>query len=60
MKKDSDFKPKHPEPEFKGPWWSHPYMLYIWLTVLLFGFLCFMAWFAWTHGWIPNRGIPAS
>ncbi len=47
----------HPgnEPEWSGPIWKHPYMLYVWLTMALFGFLLVMAWLAWTNDWIPHR-----
>lgn len=44
------------EVEHNGPIWTHPYMLYIGLTTLLFGALVLIAWLAWTNGWIPSRG----
>jgi hypothetical protein len=47
------------EPEFTGSGWKNPYVLYIALTLLLFGFLVFMGYLAWTNGWIPNRGTSA-
>lgn len=43
------------EPEFTGPGWKNPYVIYIVLTMLLFGFLVLMGYIAWTSGWIPNR-----
>lgn len=45
-----------PEPEHKGPWWAHPYALYVWATVGLFAFLIVMGWLAVSNGWIPERG----
>ena len=45
------------EPEYEGSAWKNPYILYILLTIALFLFLVVMGWIAWTHGWIPNRGI---
>jgi hypothetical protein len=44
------------EPEFTGPGWKNPYVIYIVLTLVLFGFLVLMGYVAWTNGWIPNRG----
>ena len=46
----------NPEKEHHGSIWMHPYMLYIVLTIVLFIFLLFMGWVAFTNGWIPNRG----
>lgn len=50
---------KHPgqEPEHQGSIWKHPYMIYIALTILLFGFLVVVGWLALENGWIPDRGI---
>ena len=45
------------ETEYSGSIWTHPYMVYIWATVILFLILVFLGWLAWTNGWIPNRGI---
>lgn len=47
---------KH-EPEWSGPWWKHPYMMYVWLTIVLFAFLGIAAWLAQTQGWIPERKV---
>jgi hypothetical protein len=47
---------KHEE-EHVGSIWKHPYMIYIILTIALFLSLVFVAWLAWTNGWIPNRGV---
>lgn len=46
-----------PEPEWKGSKYSHPYLIYVVLTVVLFVFLVVMGGLAWTQGWIPNRRI---
>lgn len=45
----------HPEEEHTGPIWTHPYVMYVLLTTLLFGFLVFSGWLAWTQGWLPKR-----
>lgn len=50
-------KPLQVEPEYQGSVWKHPYMIYIWLTIVLFIFLGIIGWLAWKQGWIPNRGI---
>ncbi len=47
------------EPEFTGSGWKNPYVIYVFATLLLFGFLVVMGYLAWTHGWIPNRGASA-
>ena len=50
----SDSKtPKVAKDEIPG--WKNPYVLYIGLTLGLFGFLVFMGWLAWSQGWIPQR-----
>lgn len=46
-----------PEPEHEGSIWTHPYMIYIWITAVLAIFLGIMAYLAWTEGWIPQRNI---
>jgi len=46
---------KH-EKEFEGPIWKHPYMVYIWLTMILFTVLLIVTWIAFSSGMIPNRG----
>ena len=57
----SEQKPQREhEPEFEGPVWKHPYMIYIWLTAALFVFLLGAGWFAWTSGILPDRGISES
>jgi hypothetical protein len=48
-------KPK-PEAEHTGPIWKHPYLVYVIITLLLFGFLVLMGWLAIHEGWLPNRG----
>jgi hypothetical protein len=50
---------KRPEPEHQGSLWTHPYMVYIWLTLVLFLFLVFVGYLGYTNGWIPDRGISA-
>lgn len=45
------------EKEFAGPAWKHPYMIYVWLTVVLFLFLLVMGYLAKQNDWIPDRGI---
>ena len=47
------------EPDFRGPGWKHPYVIYIVLTALLFAGLIFAGWLAYENGWIPNRGVSA-
>lgn len=42
--------------QYKGPWWKHPYFVYMGLTVVLFGLLMFVGWLAWINDWIPQRG----
>jgi hypothetical protein len=43
------------EPEFTGSGWKNPYVIYIVLTLALFGFLVLMGYLAWTNGWITQR-----
>lgn len=43
------------EPEHKGSIWTHPYMIYIVLTVAIFGFLLFVGHLALENDWIPKR-----
>ena len=47
----------HEKDETEVSGWKHPYVIYIVLVLVLFGFLLFMGWMAWTNGWIPQRGI---
>lgn len=55
---DQKTQPKlSPEPEHVGSIWTHPYMLYIVLTILLFAVLIVAGWLAFTNGWIPSRGV---
>ena len=51
-------KHTHPghEPDQRGPWWSHPYAVYVGATILLFGFLILMGWLATVNDWLPQRG----
>ncbi|MBY0469947.1 hypothetical protein K2X30_02190 [bacterium] len=44
------------EKEFSGPLWKHPYVIYIWITAILFAILLFAGWLALSNGWIPERG----
>ena len=48
-------KPQEREPEWTGPIWKHPYFLYVWITLGLFGFLLIMGYLALSEGWIPSR-----
>ncbi len=45
------------EPEHQGPLWTHPYMLYIVLTVVIFGGMLLIGWLALENGWIPSRSV---
>ncbi len=52
--------PTPPVPETKkgeGLGAKHPYLIYLGLTVVLFGFLILMAYLALSNGWLPDRGI---
>jgi len=53
----ASWTPAAHEPEHVGPLWKHPYLVYIYLTALLFSLLLFIAWMAWENGWIPSRSI---
>ncbi len=44
------------EPDWKEAGWKHPYVIYIVLTVVLFGFLVLMGYLAVQNEWIPSRG----
>lgn len=51
-------KPRHEhEPEHRGSIWTHPYLIYVYLTAVIFGVLLFLGWMALENGWIPSRGI---
>ncbi|MBI2712316.1 MAG: hypothetical protein HYX41_05585 [Bdellovibrio sp.] len=52
---DSPKNDIRPEEEHTGSIWSHPYMVYIVLTVVLFVGLLIIGWFAYSGGWIPSR-----
>lgn len=43
------------ESEWTGPWWKHPYMVYIFGVVGLFVFLGLMGYLAVENDWIPKR-----
>jgi len=43
------------EPEHEGSLWTHPYAIYIILTVVLFVFLILMGYLALENDWIPRR-----
>ena len=49
--------PRHHEPEHVGSIWTHPYMVYIYLTAALFLGLLLIGWLAWENGWVPSRPI---
>ncbi len=42
------------EPEHRGSKWSHPYIAYIWLTVVLFLGLILAGYIGYQLGVIPN------
>ncbi|MFZ9595325.1 MAG: hypothetical protein ACO3A2_04530 [Bdellovibrionia bacterium] len=44
------------EKEHTGSIWTHPYMIYVLLTLVLFLFLLFAGWLAWSEGWLPHPG----
>ena len=48
------------EPEKQTSAFAKIYLVYLLLTILLFGFLVFMGWLALEEGWIPSRGISNS
>jgi hypothetical protein len=35
--------------------WRNPYVVFVVLNAVLFGFLLLMAYLAWTNDWIPHR-----
>ncbi len=43
------------ETEHKGPIWTHPYMIYVVLTAILFAFIVGMGYVAVSNNWIPSR-----
>ncbi|MGE0614764.1 MAG: hypothetical protein AB7P04_03915 [Bacteriovoracia bacterium] len=45
------------EPEHQGSIWTHPYMVYVLLTIVLFSVLLVVGYLALNNDWIPNRGI---
>ena len=47
---------QHSEPEFKGPIWKHPYVLYILLTLVLFIVLLVLGWIGWKSGFVAGSG----
>ena len=51
------WRPAPHEPEHVGSIWKHPYLIYIYLTAILFVGLVLIAWLAWENGWIPSRTI---
>ncbi len=55
--KAGGFKVEGHEEEHRGSIWTHPYMIYIGLTLVLFVLLLVIGAIAWTQGWIPNRGF---
>jgi hypothetical protein len=48
-------KIREPEKEHTGSIWTHPYMVYIILTMILFGGLVFAGYLAIKNGWLPNQ-----
>jgi len=53
MEKESEKNPKAELPQNLG--WKHPYVIYIVLTLVLFGFMLLMAYLAIENDWIPKR-----
>lgn len=49
------FRPAAPEREHTGSIWTHPYLIYVALTMVLFGVLVLLAWLALSNDWIPTR-----
>jgi hypothetical protein len=47
--------PQSPEREHEGSIWKHPYLVYVVLTVLLFGFLLVAGYVALRSGILPKR-----
>lgn len=45
---------KKVEPEHRGSKWKHPYVVYIWATLLLFALLVIVATICYRLGVIPN------
>jgi hypothetical protein len=48
-------KTSQSDPEFMGAWWTHPYVLYIFFTLILFGGLVLAGYLALKNGWLPNQ-----
>ena len=44
-----------PEEDWTGPWWKHPYMVYLFAVLGLFAFLGLMGYLAVVNEWIPTR-----
>ncbi|MBC7386201.1 MAG: hypothetical protein H7301_08595 [Cryobacterium sp.] len=42
--------------DWSGSGWKHPYVIYLFATVALFGFLLLMGYLAIENEWIPKRG----
>jgi hypothetical protein len=54
-KSDEQRKTLQPDPEFTGAWWTHPYVLYIFFTMILFAGLVLAGYLALKNGWLPNQ-----
>jgi hypothetical protein len=52
---DNQKPEKKEDGEYAASGWKNPYVLYLALMMLLFGFLVLMAYLAWTNDWIPKR-----
>lgn len=50
-------QPLKMEEEHTGSIWTHPYMLYVVLTVVLFLILLGLGYLASENGWVPSRGL---
>lgn len=43
------------EPEHRGPFWTHPYFVYVVLSMVMFALLLVAGALAWKAGIIPKR-----
>ena len=55
--KQSPEREKTNEDSARASIWTHPYTLYIILTIVLFALLVLAGWIASVNDWIPNRRV---